>query len=87
MEVIKPIKFIQVIILIVILIGTSAIGWTFVNRVRLPYNSEGHYFDEAASVVYHKQAVEVYGLLFIILLAVSAGFIFWIAKAKAVASK
>jgi hypothetical protein len=79
---VKLTKVIQVIILVLLLIGTFTIGWIYISRLRLPYNSEGRYFDEATSVVYHQGAVEVYGLIFIILLAITIGVIFWIAKAK-----
>jgi hypothetical protein len=29
----------------------------------MPYNSEGNYFDSEAGIVYHKQAVMVYGII------------------------
>ncbi|PZP52548.1 MAG: hypothetical protein DI598_00495 [Pseudopedobacter saltans] len=47
---------------------------TFWKRLSLPYNTEGNYFDEANSIVYHQQAVGVFGflsLLFLVILVVS----------------
>lgn len=39
-------------------LGLLAGGWTL-SRARLPYNSEGRYFDEREGVVYLEQSVEV----------------------------
>jgi hypothetical protein len=34
----------------------------FIKRSNLSYNSEGKYFDELHAVVYHEQAVQLYGI-------------------------
>ena len=76
------IKFIQAVILVPLLIGTFGIGWVFIKRIRLPYNSEGRYFDEGSGVVYHQQAVVVYGLLSIIVLAIIVGVVYRLSRPK-----
>lgn len=42
----------------------------FVNRIGLPYNTEGRFFDASSGVVYHKQAILVYGLFIVLALAI-----------------
>jgi hypothetical protein len=39
---------------------------TFIIRNSYSYNSEGNYFDESSSIVYHEQSVVVYFLLSIV---------------------
>ncbi len=38
----------------------------------MPYNSEGNYFDKSNAVVYHEQAVLVYGIVLFLSAAVTA---------------
>ena len=52
------------ILTIILSLVTLFMSIVFVNRLTLSYNSEGRYFDESSLIVYHKQAVAVYGLLF-----------------------
>ena len=52
------------ILTIILALVTLFIAIVFVSRLTLSYNSEGSYFDENSSTVYHEQAVIVYGLLF-----------------------
>lgn len=64
----KPIKQIMIKILLIIFMASLTIltvvnGFTFINRLTMPYNSEGNYFDESSSIVYHQQSIIVYGLL------------------------
>ncbi|OJY93861.1 MAG: hypothetical protein BGP13_01030 [Sphingobacteriales bacterium 40-81] len=47
---------------------TIFLGCKFFKRLRLDYNSEGNYFDENSSVVYHEQAKNIYGIITFLLL-------------------
>jgi hypothetical protein len=47
---------------------TVLAGWVWKHRLSLPYNSEGRYVDEKSGVVYNQQAMEVYGLITLVLL-------------------
>jgi hypothetical protein len=51
-----------------------------VSRARLPYNSEGRYFDASEGVVYHSQAVIIYGLMSALALAISIALFMLVAK-------
>lgn len=53
----------------------------FIHRYNLPYSEEGKYLDELNSVVYEKQAVEVYGALAGLLFLLSC-VLWWWAKKK-----
>jgi hypothetical protein len=46
---------------------TTIFGWIFYSRLILDYNSEGNYFDEKLSIIYHEHAVFIYGAFFFIL--------------------
>ncbi|MCL9804203.1 hypothetical protein NAT51_01610 [Flavobacterium amniphilum] len=35
----------------------------FIDRLGMPFNAEGHYFDESSGVTYQEQSVSVYGVL------------------------
>jgi cell division protein FtsX len=59
-------KIAMTILTIILSLVTVLISFVFVNRLTFSYNSEGRYFDESSLIVYHKQAVAVYGLLFFI---------------------
>jgi hypothetical protein len=55
----------------------------FIDRLTLPYNSEGSYFDEKDSVVYYSQSIIGYGLLtFFILTTTIISTYFMIKKIK-----
>lgn len=60
----QTMKIAFTILTIILVLVTLLIAMVFVNRLTLSYNSEGRYFDESSSTVYHEQAVTVYGLLF-----------------------
>lgn len=47
---------------------TIVICLTFINRLTMPYNSEGNYFEENSCVVYHQQSVIFYGILIVLFL-------------------
>ena len=64
------------------IVSTCIVAATFIKRIGLSYNDEGRYFDEVNAVVYHQQAIVIYGLLLFGLLAVTAGVIFLAVKAK-----
>jgi len=56
------------------------ISLTFINRLTMPYNSEGNYFDEKSCNVYHQQSIFVYGLLSAILITLTIILAFKIIK-------
>lgn len=59
----QAIKILLISLTVIVSCLTLLFITTFFKRLRLPYNSEGRYFDENASLVYHQQAVFFYGLL------------------------
>jgi len=68
-------RIIQLFLTLILTFSTIIIGLTFIQRLKLPYNSEGNYFDPVNSIVYHRQAVGVYGsivLLLMLLLFIAA---------------
>ena len=57
---------------------------TLIERLTLPYNSEGSYFDEKDFLVYNQQSIISYGLLtFIFLTTTIISTYFMIKKIKA----
>lgn len=42
---------------------TIFFGYIFWRRLKMPYNSEGKYFDTENLITYEEQAVTVYGLI------------------------
>ena len=52
----------------------------FTNRLTLNYNSEGNYFDESSSIVYHTQAVFVYGILSVLLIGLTSLLLYFTIK-------
>lgn len=58
----KTVKKITLSFLFLVSADLSVLFTTaFINRMNLPYNSEGRYF--SGIVVYHEQAVEVFGII------------------------
>ena len=53
---------VRMVALVILLLGSGLTALAF-SRSRLDYNFEGRYFDVEDSVVYHQDAVLVYGLL------------------------
>jgi len=64
-------KYLLAACLTVLIMATTFFAVTFFNRLTLPFNSEGNYFDNNAGIVYHKQSVLVYGLITFILVLVT----------------
>jgi hypothetical protein len=60
----------------ILIVGGVGFGILTANRAELPYNEEGRYFNAEASVVYHQQAVEAYGMLAVI--GVGGGTVLWL---------
>lgn len=52
----------------------------FIDRLILPYNSEGNYFDQKDLVVYHQQSIVAYGLLTFIFLTTTIISIYFMMK-------
>jgi len=57
--------FFAILILFILFDLFAGILWgiLFFERIKLPYNSMGRYFDEQTGIVYSKQSVETYGFL------------------------
>ena len=53
---------------------------TLIERLTLPYNSEGNYFDEKESVVYNQQSIFAYGLLTFIILTTTIVLTYFLMK-------
>ena len=77
---IKIPSIIKIILLLLLTVLTTISVWIFMERYKLPYNSEGCYFDEANAIVCHKQAVEVFGIISFILLLLTITTVVWIIK-------
>jgi len=81
-ELMTILKIIRVIVPPVLVFTACLVGWLFIRRLILPYNSEGNYFNETDSIVYHEQAVLVFGIITGFLLILSMGAFDWKQKAK-----
>ena len=76
-------KIILIITTTLLTILTIIFVMTFIDRLTLPYNSEGNYFDEKDSIVYHQQSIIAYGILtFIILTTTIISTYFMMKKMK-----
>jgi len=64
--------------LIILLIGliTFFFIWMYIQRVNLDYNTEGRFFSPENGVVYQEQAKDVYGILALIGLILTAVLIY-----------
>lgn len=60
---------------------TAFLGLTFYNRLKMPYNTEGNYFEENSALVYHEQSVLVWGLVFFVFFCFSV-FVTFSGKSK-----
>ena len=56
-----------IILTIILTVLTTVFCMTYFNRLSMEYNSEGNYFEENSGVVYHEQAVLVFGTIAFIL--------------------
>lgn len=61
-------KWKLIILTILLTVFTVVFGLTYISRLRMNYSAEGTYFDENSGVVYHEQAVLVFGTITFILL-------------------
>jgi len=52
-----------IILTTILTVLTTVFGLTYLSRLRMKYNPEGNYFDENSGVVYHEQAVLVFGII------------------------
>jgi len=76
----KTILIVSTTLLIILTIDFVLI---FIDRLTLPYNSEGCYLDEKDSLVYYQQSIIAYGLLtFILLMATIISTYFMMKKIK-----
>jgi hypothetical protein len=62
-----------ILMVLTLFFAILAINFTIIykNRVSLPYNSMGNYFDESSVTVYNEQSVLVYGILALLFLGIS----------------
>lgn len=68
----KTVKKIILSFLLLVSVGFTVLFTTaFINRMNLPYNSEGRYFN--GIVVYHEQAVEVFGIISSVFIIITIG--------------
>lgn len=61
-------RYLLTVSTIILFVLTILFAWTFVIRWTIPFNSEGNYFNEKTSIVYHEQSVFIYGLITFFLL-------------------
>jgi hypothetical protein len=61
-------KIILMVTTTLLTILTIVLVMTLIDRLTLPYNSEGNYFDEKDFLVYNQQSIIAYGLSTFILL-------------------
>lgn len=76
----KRLSKLQILSLVVLSFLTIAFGVLWLNRIALPYNSEGRYFDEVSTVVYEEQSLIVYGLLTLMTFGLLAVAVIWSVK-------
>ncbi len=72
----KGLLIIQLLLLIPVAFLFTFFCMDFIKRYNLTYNEMGRYFDEEYVIVYHEQAVLIYGIITAILLA----FVVWLGK-------
>jgi hypothetical protein len=61
--------------------ATLLLARIWFQRLSLPYNELGRYFDEAHSVVYDESAIGVYGMLTALFALLAAVSLFWASRA------
>lgn len=69
-------RFILCFTTFILLVITFFAMKMFVERLRMPFNSEGNYFDPISEVVYHQQSVISYGIISFLFALVSFFMIF-----------
>lgn len=87
----EAVKKIWFALLILFIIGDSIIGITFgilfFERVGLPYNSLGRYFNAQQGVVYHEQHIPVCGLIVILAVVFFIFGVYWLIRLSGKDSK
>lgn len=61
--------------------ATLLLALLWFQRLSLPYNEAGRYFDAAHAVVYDEDAITAYGLLTVLFALPTAAAIFWTYRA------
>lgn len=69
-------KFIFCTATIILLVSTFFTLTTFAQRLRMPFNDEGNYFDPTTMIVYHQQSILSYGVISFLLLLISCSMLF-----------
>jgi hypothetical protein len=70
----------QIVLVVIFSFLTIAFGILYLKRRGLPYNSEGRFFDEAESVVYHEQSLISLLLITLLLFGLFMASLAWILK-------
>lgn len=73
-------SILQIILVVTSSFLTVAFGILYLKRRGLPYNSEGRFFDEAESVVYHEQSLISLLLITLLLFGLFMATVAWILK-------
>ena len=60
-------KWILIILITILAVLTTVFSLTYLSRLKMNYISERNYSDENSGVVYHQQAVIVFGVITLIL--------------------
>jgi len=60
-------KRILIILTTILFVLTAVFSFIYLNRLKMNYNSEGNYFNENPGVVYHQQAVIIWGIIALVL--------------------
>ena len=75
-------KYIAYILTLILGLISSFFVWIYIQRANLDYNSEGRYFSPQNGVVYHEQTKEIYGMLALLGLILTAIFMVRLIKRK-----
>jgi len=70
----------QIVLVVIFSFLTVAFGILYLKRKGLPYNSEGRFFDEAQSIVYHEQSLISILLITLLLFGLFIATLAWILK-------
>lgn len=70
----------QIVLVVTFSFLTVAFGILYLKRRGLPYNSEGRFFDDVESVVYHEQSLISILLITLLLFGLFMATLAWILK-------
>ena len=73
-------SILQIVLVVTFSFLTVAFGILYLKRNELPYNSEGRFFDEAESVVYHEQSLISILMIALFLFGLFMATLAWILK-------